>query len=439
MKIHASVKKIVLTLMCSFFLMGLWGGFLFPGYSYASPGDESDIGPGTGLATGYEAYGTYRDTSDGDELKGVWISYLEWERLPKERKSFEKAVDQMFDNVKSWGMNAVFVHVRSHSDAMYPSDYYPWSKFASGSAGKDPGYDPLEYMIKAAHARGLKFHAWLNPYRVTGYLMSWDEVSDSSPAKQWFGSGDEAGSRRVLKQGGSWYYNPSFPEVRELVTKGVAEIVENYQVDGIHFDDYFYPELDNANPSRYFDLPEYLTSGSKLSVDNWRRANVNQLVAETYHTVKSINPSVVFGISPRGYVKELRSSQELFTDIDTWMSMEGYIDYIMPQLYWGFETRTAAGNPAPYAFENNLKTWIDLKKRGNAKLYLGLAAYRAGTDTKDYTGASEWLRRDDILKRQVEMGRASGQVSGYCFYSYSSFLEEAAEKEVKNLLPVLSQ
>ena len=91
MKIHASVKKIVLTLMCSFFLMGLWGGFLFPGYSYASPGDESDIGPGTGLATGYGAYGTYRDTSDGDELKGVWISYLEWERLPKERKSFEKA------------------------------------------------------------------------------------------------------------------------------------------------------------------------------------------------------------------------------------------------------------------------------------------------------------------------------------------------------------
>ncbi len=435
MKILISVKKLILTFACSFFITGLCGGLLSPGYAYGSSGDE--FGPGTGLTTGQEAYGSYRDTSNGDELKGVWISYLEWEKLPKERKSFEKAVDQMFDNVKSWGMNAVFVHVRSHSDAMYPSKYYPWSKFASGAAGKDPGYDPLDYMIKAAHARGLKFHAWLNPYRITGYLMSWDEVPDSSLAKQWFDGG--AGGRRVLNHDGAWYYNPSFPEVRELVTKGVEEIVENYQVDGIHFDDYFYPALDDNSTSRCFDLPEYLTSGSELSAANWRRANVNQLVAETYRTVKSVNPSVVFGISPQGYVKHLRNNQECFADIDTWMSTEGYIDYIMPQIYWGFETRTADGDPAPYAFENNLKTWIDLKKKGNVKLYLGLAAYRAGTDTKDYTGVSEWLRRDDILKRQIEAGRQSGQVSGYCFYSYSSFLEEAAGKEVKNLLPVLAR
>lgn len=439
MKILISVKKLILSLVCSSFFIGLWGGFLSPGYAYAGPGGGSDIGPGIGLVTGYEVYGPYTDTGNGDELKGVWISYLEWEKLPKERERFQKAVDQMFNNVKSWGMNAVFVHVRSHSDAMYPSDYYPWSKFASGTAGKDPGYDPLDYMIKAAHARGLKFHAWLNPYRITGYLMSWDEVSDNSPAKQWLNGQDEAMNRRVLNHNGAWYYNPSFPEVRELVTKGVAEIVENYQVDGIHFDDYFYPELDDGSPSRCFDLPEYLASGSELSAADWRRANVNQLVAETYRTVKSINPSVTFGISPQGYVEHLRSSQELFADIDTWMSAGGYIDYIMPQIYWGFETRTAAGNLAPYAFENNLKTWIDLKKRGDVKLYLGLAAYRAGTDTKDYTGTSEWLRRDDILKRQVEAGRQSGQISGYCFYSYSSFLEEAAGKEVKNLLPVLAR
>lgn len=109
----------------------------------------------------------------------------------------------------------------------------------------------------------------------------------------------------------------------------------------------------------------------------------------------------------------------------------------MPQLYWGFETKTSAGTEAPYAFSNNLNTWIDLKEQGTVKLYLGLAAYRAGTDTKDNTGVSEWLRRDDILKRQVEEGRKSGQVSGYCFYRYSSFTSQAAQKEAQNLLPVL--
>ncbi|MFR1834059.1 MAG: glycoside hydrolase family 10 protein [Lachnospiraceae bacterium] len=390
--------------------------------AYAGARDGSDTGPGIGLE---------------EELRGVWISYLEWEKLPKDQDGFEAAVDEMFDNVKSWGMNAVFVHVRSHSDAMYPSAYYPWSKFASGTAGKAPGYDPLAYMIESAHDRGLQFHAWLNPYRITGYLMSWEEVPESSPAKQWRNDSDPSNDRRVLNHDGAWYYNPSSQEVRELVIYGAGEIVKNYAVDGIHFDDYFYPELNDASASRCFDLPEYQASGSALSVSDWRRDNVNQLVSGVYEQVKSINPSVVFGISPQGFVNHLRSDQKLFVDIDTWMSEPGYVDYIMPQLYWGFETKTPAGEEAPYAFSNNLNTWIDLKKKGGVKLYLGLAAYRAGTDTKDYNEVSEWLRRDDILKRQVEAGRKSNQVSGYCFYSYSSLLEESARKEVENLLPIL--
>ena len=390
--------------------------------AYAGARDGSNTGLGIGLE---------------EELRGVWISYLEWEKLPKDQDGFEAAVDEMFDNVKSWGMNAVFVHVRSHSDAMYSSAYYPWSKFASGTAGKAPGYDPLAYMIESAHDRGLQFHAWLNPYRITGYLMSWEEVPESSPAKQWRNDSDPSNDRRVLNHDGAWYYNPSSQEVRELVIYGAGEIVKNYAVDGIHFDDYFYPELNDASESRYFDLPEYQASGSALSVSDWRRDNVNQLVSGVYKQVKSIKPSVVFGISPQGFVDHLRSSQKLFVDIDTWMSEPGYVDYIMPQLYWGFETKTAAGKEAPYAFYNNLNTWIDLKKKGSVKLYLGLAAYRAGTDTKDYNEVSEWLRRDDILKRQVEAGRKSGQVSGYCFYSYSSLLGEAARKEMENLLPIL--
>ena len=127
----------------------------------------------------------------------------------------------------------------------------------------------------------------------------------------------------------------------------------------------------------------------------------------------------------------LRSDNRLFTDIDTWLSHDGYVDYIMPQIYWGFEHQLSNGSPAPFAFQNNLKTWISLVKKGHAKLYIGLAMYKAGSSARDNTGIPEWKRYDDIISRQVEAGRASGSVSGYCFYEYGSFQEDVCQKEVK--------
>ena len=128
----------------------------------------------------------------------------------------------------------------------------------------------------------------------------------------------------------------------------------------------------------------------------------------------------------------------LFTDIDTWLSHDGYVDYIMPQIYWGFEHQLSNGSPAPFAFENNLKTWISLVKKGHAKLYIGLAMYKAGSNARDNTGIPEWKRYDDVISRQVEAGRASGAVSGYCFYEYGSFQEDVSEgsKEPDEGIPV---
>lgn len=334
-------------------------------------------------------------------------------------------------------MNAVFVHVRSHGDAMYPSSVFPWSKFAGKRQGKSPGYDPLAYMIESAHARGLKFHAWINPYRVTGYLMPWEEVSADSPAKRWLTDTETFNDRYVLKHDNAYYYNPSVEEVKRLVVNGVLEIVKNYEIDGIHFDDYFYPEINDELEEYWFDRPEYLASGSKETIVQWRRNHVSDLVSRVYQTVKAEKPQVLFGISPQGYVEHLRSETGLFVDIDRWMSQAGYVDYIMPQLYWGFETKTAAGESAPYAYEQNLATWLNLKKKGPVTLYLGLGLFRAGTDVKDYNEVSEWLRRDDVIGRQVSVGRQKGEVKGYCFYSYDSFLQPEAQKEVANLLPLL--
>ncbi len=412
---------------------GLLAGVMMFGSAFsvqAAPGD-SDSGVRASAEAG-------QGGEDSQELRGVWISYLDWEKLPADQAGFQKGVDQILERCVELKMNAVFVHVRSDCDAMYPSAYFPWSRFVTGTQGKDPGYDPLAYFVETAHKRGLQFHAWINPYRVTGNMNRWNQVSDQSFVKPWLSDDDSSNDRFVLRQNGEYYLNPAVEEVQQRIIGGVREVVENYDVDGIHFDDYFYPEVNDSDEGKWFDKPEYDASGSSLPINQWRRENVNKLVRGVYQTVKEVKPHVQFGISPEGHVTNLRSESRLFVDIDTWMSKDGYVDYIMPQIYWGFEHKLSDGSPAPFAFSNNLDTWIQLKKKGNVRLYLGLAMYKTGSGTKDNNAVPEWLRRNDIIKRQVEAGRTSGQVAGYCFYAYSSFQEAACQAEVANLMKVLN-
>ena len=385
----------------------------------------SGVGAGVSLGAGPDTAG---------ELRAVWISYLDWEKLPSEQEAFQAEVDKMMDRCVELGMNAVFVHVRPDGDAMYPSAHFPWSKFVTGTQGVNPGYDPLRIFIDSAHRHGLQFHAWINPFRVTGYLNRWEHVSADSPAKRWLSDGDASNDRWVLKQGGEYY--AAVPEGRVLIIAGVRVVVAGYFVVGIHFVVYFYPTVKDGDPNQWFDQPEYDASGSGLSIVQWRRENVNQLIRGVYRAVKEIKPTVQFGVSPEGYVAHLRSETRLFVDIDTWMSQDGYLDYIMPQIYWGFEHKMSDGSAAPFAFGNNLQTWLDLKDRGNVRLYLGLAMYKTGSNTKDNNAVPEWLRYDDIMKRQVEAGRATGKVSGYCFYAYSSFQEATCQAEAANLMTV---
>jgi uncharacterized lipoprotein YddW (UPF0748 family) len=288
-------------------------------------------------------------------------------------------------------------------------------------------------MVSAAHSRGLEFHAWLNPYRVTGYGNYWSQVAASNPAKVWLSDNDPSNDRWVLLHKGEYYLNPSIPQVRQMVTDGVKEIVSNYDVDGIHFDDYFYPSLNDSDPSLWFDKPEYDASGSTMGTAAWRRNNVNMLVRDVYSAVKAIDPNVEFGISPSGNVDNLRRNDANFVDIDTWLSNSGYVDYIMPQLYWGFERKDSSGNIASYAYENNLKIWINLASRGDAKLYIGLNMANAGTNVSDNNPVSEWLRCDDVIARQVQVARETGKVDGFAFFRYAIFDKSEAQKEISNL------
>lgn len=377
------------------------------------------------------AVGPGENPAAAGELRGVWISYLDWNRLPKEETAFQEAVDSMMDNCVSKGLNTVFVHVRPDGDAMYPSSYFPWSKFASGKQGQDPGYDPLAYFISSAHRRGLKFHAWINPYRITGYLNRYSDLSSDNPAIAWQNDGDTSNDRCVLLHEGEFYYNPSIPAVRERIVKGVEEVVNGYDVDGIHFDDYFYPSVNDSNPEKWFDKPEYDCYSGNLSIAEWRRNNVNLLIKDVYGSIKSRKPDVSFGISPEGYLTHLRLNTRLYADVDTWVAEEGYLDYVMPQIYWGFEAKTADGQAAPYAYETCLNDWLRLTEKSHVTLYVGLALYKTGTNAKDNNETPEWLRRKDIMKRQVLAGRDSGRVKGYCFYDYSSLDRETAKEEVE--------
>jgi len=382
-----------------------------------------------------------RGADKKDEFHAVWISYLEFNDRLKDpetgelgftKERFESVIDEMFDQAVELNMNAVIVHVRPFGDAFYPSEIFPWSKYISGTQGKDPGFDPLDYMVKAAHERGLQFHAWINPYRVTSGTTDVNTLSKDNRARRWFTSKSKEQQRRVLAFGGSLYYNPSDEWVQFFIRSGVKEIVENYDVDGIHFDDYFYPTL-GSNYAKTFDYLEYEAyvaeakkEGKKpLSIQDWRRDNVNQLIKKVYKTVKSVDKDIVFGISPGGFLDYLVMDDRYYCDIETWLSKSGYVDYIAPQIYWSF-------SHSKFPFDKTLDRWIKLRKNKDVKIYVGIAVYKAGSgEDKEWNDA-------EILKKQVEYGRNTGQVDGYLYFRHDFFYNKATKKGVEKLLKIIA-
>ena len=375
------------------------------------------------------------------EMRAVWISYLEFANAKVEKKTekqFQAWVDKMFDKCVSMNMNAVVVQVRPFGDALYASKYFPWSKYISGKQGKNPGYDPLEYMVEAAHDRGLQIHAWLNPYRVTLGETNISALSSDNQARKWRKS-SASKKRNVLTYGGNLYYNPAKSDVRNLIVNGVMEIVENYDVDGIHFDDYFYPTL-GSNYKKVFDYTEYKSyvsackanSTTPASIVTWRRKNVNKLVSAVYKAIKEENKEVQFGISPAGNINNLYASDRYYVDVKTWMKSEKYVDYVCPQIYWSFEHSIC-----PY--DKTVNAWVDLKKSDTIKLYVGIAAYRAGISSSEAKaiGDTGWAKSSTQLKKQVQYGRNTGMVDGYMFYRYDNLVSSELKKEVANLKKVL--
>ncbi len=346
-----------------------------------------------------------------DEVRGMWIAFFEL--YPMFDKDFSTEFSNVLDKCVDSGINTVYVHVRSHCDAFYPSEYFPWSGYCNSVDGKQgvaPDFDPLKVMISLAHERGLEFHAWINPYRVLKDSTDLTLLADSNPAKIWLTDEDESNDLCVTECKGGLYLNPAEPAVRRLITDGVREIVANYDVDGIHFDDYFYPTTDESfDEANYADYRASVTS-NPLPLDDWRRANVNAMVSAVYNAVKSERADCIFGISPMASIGT--NYNTVYADVASWLDAD-IVDYIMPQLYFGFEYPDEKTR-----FNNLLNDWCELFNGRSQRLYIGLGSYRVGsTDTNNI----EWSQHDDILTRQINMLRADGVSDGFVIYSYTTF------------------
>lgn len=375
------------------------------------------------------------------EIKAVWIYFDEMAKQAKTYSKWKNYIDSTFATCKKNKMNTVILQVRPFADAMYSSNYFPWSKFATGKAGKNPGFDPLKYAVTAAHEQGLAIQAWINPYRISTSSSSISKLPKSSPAYKWGKSKSGSVRRRVLKLNGGLYFNPASSAVQTLVANGVKELVKNYDIDGVHMDDYFYPSLGNAN-YRKFDYREYKAyvkrcrkqKKSAMSLVSWRRENVNKMVRSVYATVKKADKNCLFGISPAGNITNLYSRTSYYSPVKTWMNSNKYIDYIVPQIYWSFTQKTA-----PY--KDVVKQWASIKRSDSVSLYIGLASYRAGISKREAKAVSdvEWSKSSTILKRQVEYARTTKKVDGFYFFSYGAYTRKSAAKEMKNLLGVIDK
>lgn len=366
--------------------------------------------------------------SQSNEFRGVWVATVYGLNYPGKTSTDPEVLKQdaikLLDNVKEQGFNAVILQVRPSSDAFYPSQIFPWSKYLTGTEGTAPadGFDPLAFFVQEAHKRGLQLHAWINPYRITAKSEDNGMLSPSNPAvlhPDW---------TVTHKSDGKMYWNPGIPEVRQMIVDGVKEIVRNYDVDGVQIDDYFYPD------SNFEDSAAYQKYGAGASLGDWRRSNNDQLVQAIHDAVHSFGKNTKFGVSPFGIWKNQKNDplgsatsgkegdSEMYADARGWVK-KGWVDYIAPQIYWNIGYQKA-----DYGVLSDW--WSDVVRGTDVKLYIGMAAYRAD----DKNPSSPWYGTDEI-RRQVQRNRQNPEIAGSIMYSYASF---AQNPDMKALMKELN-
>ncbi len=337
------------------------------------------------------------------EMRAVWISYLELGTMltGKSASQYRSNIRQAVANAARLGLNTVILQVRPFGDAIYPSQYFPQSYLFNGTEGKldSAPFDALEIAIDEAHDAGLRLEAWVNPYRIRSSASN-KPLSSDNPAQDYLDQGGDV----VIQSGSLISFNPGSKKAQDHIVDGVRELVENYDLDGIHFDDYFYPTTDAS-----FDRDTYEQSGSGKSLAAWRRSNVTTLMGKVHEVTSSAG--VRFGISPQGNNSNNLNSQ--YVDVEE-IAQKGYADYICPQMYFGFQN---SGCP----YESTIKDFNRMVRGTGVELYVGLATYKFGKeDTWAGSGKNEWIGTTDIIARQVETARQLSEYGGFILYRYDS-------------------
>ncbi len=349
-----------------------------------------------------ESGGSQGESIKNDYIKGVWLSFSELDNMLASG-NFKSEFDLALSNCKARGITDMFVHIRAFCDSIYPSKYFPLRE-----STKSYDFDILSFMVEQCHKAGIKLHAWINPYRVRSADSDISALNPLSPAYKWLNDESAENDNNVCISGGI-YLNPASSEVRRLVIDGIREAMENYPVDGIHFDDYFYPTQDEAFDKSLYE--KYCADTEKpLTLSDWRRANVNALISGVYTAVKFKDKNIIFSVSPAASAQ--KDYDKLYADVDAWIK-SGCVDWIIPQLYFGFDYPDRE-----YRFENLLADWQKRAAAGEARLLIGLASYKIGTNAEP--DRKEWQNGKQVIKRQIELCTSNPDISGHIFFSYSS-------------------
>ena len=359
-----------------------------------------------------------------EPVRGIWlatVSRLDWPPVSSVNISSpairisqqQKALTDKLDNLKRLGINTVFFQVKPDGTALWQSKILPWSDTLTGTIGQDPGYDPLQFMLDEAHKRGMKVHAWFNPYRVSvntkpSTVAELNRTLSQNPSSVYVLHRDwirTSGDRFVL--------DPGIPDVRDWITSIVAEVVENYPVDGVQFDDYFYTE---SPGSALNDSQTFRRYGQGFdSKEDWRRHNTQRLIEQVSQTIKKLKPDVEFGVSPAGVwrnrshdpagsdTRGAAAYDESYADTRRWVQL-GLLDYIAPQLYWPF-ARDAA------RYDVLAKWWAGVVKSTNTRLYIGVALYKVGEPSRK---EPDWTIQGGVpeLKKQLDLNESEPNING---------------------------
>lgn len=365
--------------------------------------------------------------TNNKNMIAVWVPFMSLNLSGSDysEQTFKTKFNDIIKVAKEHNINTLIVSIRSHGDALYPSSYFPWSHIISKKQGVNPGYDPLKYMVQATHEADMEFHAWINPFRIQslGYPK---ELSDNNPCIKFTTQSDALSSNPIIEYENCKYYNPACSEVRELIINGVKEVVSKYDVDGIQFDDYFYPttneEFDSTSYQEYISKTE--KNSIPLSLTEWRINNINSLISGVYSSIKFIKNDVKFGISPAANIEKDIS---LGADVITWGCKNGYVDYLCPQIYFSLEHPIK-----PY--KETVDKWKSIITNPNIKFYIGLGIYKAGSNA-DY---GTWKLSDNIIAREIEYGKSIG-CNGFMMYSWEYLNNQQSANEIQNAINIIKE